>query len=63
MTDEEADAALDKLSKRMKIMNDQLEKVRESGADPNSVLTQPLRDAIESAAQEMGRIFATHFPK
>lgn len=62
MTDEEADAALDNLSKRMKIMNDQLEEIRARGTNPNSVLTEALRDAIENAAREMESIFATHFP-
>lgn len=61
MTHEEADAALDNLSHRMKIMNDQLDAIRAKGTNPNSVLTEPLRDAIENAAQEMERIYATHF--
>ncbi|GEM_PF-6176433 len=56
MTDDEK---LESLAKRLGIMTKQIDAIRKSGANPNSVLTQGLWDAIDKAANEIEQLHKT----
>jgi hypothetical protein len=56
MTDDEK---LESLAKRLGIMTKQIDDIRKSGANPNSVLTQGLWDAIDKVANEIEQLHKT----
>jgi uncharacterized protein Yka (UPF0111/DUF47 family) len=53
------DDEMKNLAERIRIMTEQLKKIMASGGNPNSQMTQKLRNAISDAADEIDRIHRT----